>query len=93
MSVTLSPQTEDLIRQKIASGAYPDADAVVQAGLHLLGQHHDRLNELRAKIRVGLDQIERGETIPYTDEFWDDLDRGVDEAIRRGEQPDPDVCP
>ena len=93
MSVTLASQTEDRIRHLVDIGSYPNADAVVRDALRLLEQHHDKLTTLRAKIQIGLDQVERGEVIPYTDEFWDDLDREVDEAIRRGEQPDPDVCP
>jgi antitoxin ParD1/3/4 len=93
MSVTLTPQTEDQIRHWVDTGSYPDADAVIRDALRLLEQQHDRLESLRAKIQIGLDQLDRGEGIPLTPELLDEIDREVDEAILRGEQPDTDVCP
>lgn len=93
MSVTLTPQIEDQIRQLVESGAYPNANAVIQDALGLLKQRRDRFETLRAKIRVGLDQLDRGEGIPLTPELLDEIDREVDERLRRGDRPNPDVCP
>jgi antitoxin ParD1/3/4 len=91
MSITVTPETEREIRHWIESGHYPDADAVLNDALGLL--HERKLATLRAKIQSGLDQIERGEGIELTPEVWDEIEREADEALLRGEQPDPDVCP
>lgn len=93
MSVTLAPQVEDQIRHWVETGAYPDANAVIRDALRLLEQQHDRFETLRAKIQGGLDQLDRGEGIPLTPELLDEIDREVDERLRRGDQPNPDVCP
>jgi antitoxin ParD1/3/4 len=93
MSVTLTPQVEDQIRHWVETGFYPDANAVIRDALRLLEQQHDRFETLRAKIQVGLDQLDRGEGIPLTPELLDEIDREVDERLRRGDHPNPDVCP
>jgi antitoxin ParD1/3/4 len=89
MSVSLSPQVEDLIRQKVEAGLYADANSVVREALRLLDEHDRRLQRLRLALAEG----EQGEGIPYTSELLDEIDREVDERLRRGEQPSPDVCP
>jgi antitoxin ParD1/3/4 len=93
MSVTLTPQVEDQIRRLMETGQYPDADSVVRDALRLLEGHRNKIDALRAKLQVGIDQLERGESVEVTPEFWEELDRDVDEALRRGDLPDPDVCP
>ena len=65
MNVSLTPQLEDLIRAKVESGPYHTASEVVREGLRLL-EERDRLRamrmeELRAKIQLGIDQAEAGE--------------------------------
>lgn len=93
MSVTLNADTEEIIRRLVADGRYPDADALVQDALQLLESRQQQINELRAKIQVGIDELERGEFVEVKDEFWDEIDREVDEMLLRGDIPDPDVCP
>jgi antitoxin ParD1/3/4 len=65
VNVSLTPQLEDLIRAKVESGLYHTASEVVREGLRLL-EERDRLRamrmeELRAKIQLGIDQAEAGE--------------------------------
>lgn len=92
MSVTLSPHTEDLIRQKIESGPYRDVDELIADALRALDER-DRLARLRAAIASSDAQIARGEGIPYTDDLMDEIEREAEEALLRGELPDPDVTP
>ena len=92
MSVTLSPHAEALLRQRIDTGSYRDIDELIEDALRALDER-DRLARLRAAIASGDAQIARGETIPYTDDLMDEIEREAEEAILRGELPDPDVCP
>lgn len=92
MTLTLTPELEALIQQKIESGGYRDAAEVVHEALRRMDDQ-DRLARLRAAIAIGDAEIARGDVIPWTPSFWDDLDREVTERIGRGEKPDPDVCP
>ncbi len=58
MNVNLTPQLEDLVRSKVASGLYTSASEVVREALRLMDEQ-DRLREakleqLRGDIRQGL---------------------------------------
>jgi antitoxin ParD1/3/4 len=68
MNVSLTPELEKLVTQKVKSGLYQSASEVIREGLRLLdGQDRIRevhLNEVRRKIQTGLDQLDRGEGIP-----------------------------
>jgi antitoxin ParD1/3/4 len=68
MNVSLTPELERLVTRKVESGLYQSASEVIREGLRLLDDH-DRLRELqldevRKKIRTGLDQLAGGEGIP-----------------------------
>ncbi len=92
MSVTLTPELEAMIRERVESGRYHDANAVVGDALRLL-EEHERLQHLRALLDVGRQEALRGELVTYTPELMDEIYREAEEMFLRGEEPDPDVCP
>ena len=58
MNVNLTPQLEDLVRSKVASGLYTSASEVVREALRLMDEQ-DRLREakleqLRSDVRRGM---------------------------------------
>lgn len=59
MNVNLTPELEELVRRKVASGMYNSASEVVREALRLMEQQDQlravRLEQLRADIRKGLD--------------------------------------
>jgi antitoxin ParD1/3/4 len=68
MNVSLTPELEKLVRQKVDSGLYLSASEVVREALRLL-EERDRMRalkseEIRKEIQVGIDQAERGESAP-----------------------------
>ena len=89
MSVTLTPELEAKIRERVESGRYGDANEVVGDALRLL-EEHERLQHLRALLEVGRQD---DELVSYTPERMDDIYRRAEERLRRGEDPNPDVCP
>lgn len=92
MNFSLTPQLEEMIRQRVESGKYNNASEVVRDALRHL-ESSERLDHLRALIQVGLDEANRGELIDFTPEWEADMDRRVREGLLRGDTPDPDVCP
>jgi antitoxin ParD1/3/4 len=63
LQVSLTPELQRLVNDKIATGLYESASDVVRDGLRMIEQR-DRLiaiEELRAKIEVGWRQSQRGE--------------------------------
>jgi antitoxin ParD1/3/4 len=92
MNVSLTPQLEAMIRQRVESGRYNNASEVVREALRLLDERA-QLEHLRSLVLVGLEQAQRGELVEFTPELFEDIDRRVEERFLRGEEPDPDVCP
>ena len=68
MNVSLTPELEKLVSERVRSGMYSSASEVVREALRLLTEHEgvrrQKLEELRKEIQIGLDQIERGEGRP-----------------------------
>jgi antitoxin ParD1/3/4 len=58
MNVNLTPQLEELVRSKVASGLYTSASEVVREALRLMDEQDRlrsaKLEQLRDDIRVGL---------------------------------------
>jgi putative addiction module CopG family antidote len=88
MNVSLTPDLESLIREKVESGRYNDASEVVREGLRLLDER-DRLQQLRAALAEG----EKGEGIRFTPELVAQMKRDAAQMAREGKQPKSDVCP
>ncbi len=65
MNVSLTPELEALIHEKVESGMYGSASEVVREALRLLQQrdqaYRARLAEIRREIAVGTRQADRGE--------------------------------
>jgi antitoxin ParD1/3/4 len=59
MNVNLTPQLEELVRSKVASGLYTSASEVVREALRLMEEQDQmraaKLDQLRSDIRKGLD--------------------------------------
>ncbi len=67
MNISLTPELEELVQKKVESGRYSSASEVVRAGLRLLEQEDElretRLAAMRAQVREGIEQAERGELV------------------------------
>ena len=81
MNVTLTPELEKLVENKVQSGRYNSASEVVQEALRLMERQDelraDQLNELRERIDKSLAQAERGEGVDgdlFMQGLIDDLD-------------------
>lgn len=92
MNVSLTPQLEALVRQKIEPGPYNNATEVVQEALKVLDER-DRAARLKAALAVGDEQYRRGETIPFTPELVEEMKRDAEHMAQEGVEPDPDDCP
>lgn len=86
MNVSLTPELERLVHEKVESGLYNSASEVVREALRLLRERDElqrmRLEELRREIQIGIDQADRGELIP-ADEVFRDLHARQSELERQ----------
>jgi antitoxin ParD1/3/4 len=94
MNVSLTPQLESLVRQKVESGLYNNASEVVREALRLLEERdREKLARLRAAVAVGRDEIARGEIVEWTPDFMDRLKAEAAEEDRQGLPISDDVQP
>lgn len=65
LNVSLTPELEQFVQSRLASGRYQTASEVIREGLRLLEEREQAreaaIEELRAKIRRGGEQADRGE--------------------------------
>lgn len=64
MNVSLTPELEQFVCDKVDTGMYQTASEVVREGLRLLKNRDDR--QLRADVRSGFELAERGEFTDYS---------------------------
>jgi antitoxin ParD1/3/4 len=68
MNVSLTPELEKFVEEKVKSGLYNSASEVVRESLRLLRREHEiqqlQLEELRKEIKASIKQIDDGKGIP-----------------------------
>jgi antitoxin ParD1/3/4 len=73
MNISLTPELERFIQDKVSSGMYTSASEVVRESLRLLHTHDDlqaqRINQLNQAIDVGLQQLNDGQRISAQESF------------------------
>lgn len=73
MNVSLTRELDAYVHGKVESGQFSSASEVVRQALRVLQEQDEmkrvRLEELRRKIQEGVDSADRGELIPFDDEF------------------------
>ncbi len=84
MNISLTPELEQLVKDKVISGKYHSVSEVMGEALRLLEERDrirdQRIAELKAKIQVGIEELERGEGIDGEEVFAE-----LEEDIRRAE--------
>jgi len=73
MHISLTPELENRIKSKIATGLYNNASEVIREALRFMDTHEDWIHEikvahLREQLKVGIDQLDRNEGIPIESE-------------------------
>jgi len=83
VNVSLTPELERLVNQKVSSGMYQTASEVIREGLRLLVERDLSLKSLRSDIRAGFAAVERGEYTDYDAASIKTLGRRVTSRGRR----------
>jgi antitoxin ParD1/3/4 len=92
-TIQLSDETIEILQRKIDQGLYADAEtAVAEAVRRLNDKDHDD-EALLDKLQIGINELERGDGIPWNEETKQRILREGRAAYERGDLPDPDVCP
>ncbi|NET08640.1 MAG: type II toxin-antitoxin system ParD family antitoxin [Merismopedia sp. SIO2A8] len=77
MNVSLTPELEKLVQEKVKSGLYNSASEVIREALRLLSERDHlkelRLQQLRQEIDKGIKQLETNECAVYDGESLNTL--------------------
>jgi antitoxin ParD1/3/4 len=92
-SVSRGEHFTEFIEKQVESGRYATASDVIHAGLRLLENEEAKREQLQRLLAESEAQYKAGDVHEVNDAFWDELDREVDERIKRGDQPKPNVHP
>ncbi len=84
MNVSLTPELERLVSDKVQTGMYQTASEVVREALRLLKEHDEwKLERLRSDVHAGLEQIEQGDYTEHTGGAMQGLARDIKRQGRR----------
>jgi putative addiction module CopG family antidote len=84
MAIQLTPELQEMVDRVLATGAYNDVSAVLEASLQLLEERTRTLDWLRADFQIGEDQIARREVVEYTPDTMRRLIAEAEERSRQG---------
>src|SRR5688500_17487114 len=70
MTVSIRPDLKKFVEGKVKAGEYADASEAINGALELLRDQErltaEDVEELRAEIAVGIEQLDRGEVVEFT---------------------------
>ncbi|NES19538.1 MAG: type II toxin-antitoxin system ParD family antitoxin [Symploca sp. SIO3E6] len=85
MNVSLTPEFEQFVQEKVKSGRYQSASEVIREALRLLEEQDKirqmRIEKLRSQIAIGIEQSDRGEVFD-----GEEVVRELLEEINQAEQ-------
>jgi antitoxin ParD1/3/4 len=82
MNISLTPELEKFLHEKVDGRLYNSASEVIHEALRLLQERdilqQHQLDELKREISLGIEQANSGQTKPFN---ADDMKRRVTEAV------------
>jgi antitoxin ParD1/3/4 len=80
MNVSLTPELEKIVAERVGSGRYASASEVIREALRLL-EERDQLNQLREEVRRGLEHLDQGRHRPFDDQALNRIKRQGRERV------------
>jgi len=93
MLVKIDKKTEATIAQMVHDGDVRDASEAVEIAVSRLAEMNRRRAELEAALKIGIDQLDRGERVEVGPDFVKSVMARARAKVAAGEQPNPDVLP
>jgi len=83
MPTSIPPEIEQYVAQVVATGRYDSPEQVVREAFRLLQERERQFDALRAEVKKGFDQLDRGEGIELDEAGLRDL---FDDVQARGKK-------
>ena len=93
MHINLSPEMETFIKGKVSSGFYGNATEVIRDAIRRMQAEEGRVSAWEEALKRGDDELDRGESVPYTAAALDDITQSARQAMNSAQVVDADVLP
>lgn len=93
MHINLSPEMETFIKGKVSSGFYGNATEVIRDAIRRMQAEEGRVSAWRAALKKGDDDLDAGQSVPYTAATLDDITQSAKKAMNSAQAVDADVLP
>jgi Arc/MetJ-type ribon-helix-helix transcriptional regulator len=93
MAIQISPKSQKLIEELVASGRYADTETAVEAAIAILAEQERKLAWLKAELAIAQEQVDRGELIEFTADRVEYLKDRARENARAGKPMRDAVIP
>jgi antitoxin ParD1/3/4 len=93
MHINLSPEMEKFVQSKVETGFYSNASEVIRDAIRRMREEEEKTAALRAALKVGDDQLDKGEGVPYTPDLLNRVTEKAKDNARRRKKVNPDVIP
>ena len=91
MHLKFAPIDEKYIKEKVNLGFYSSETELVKDAVRHMREEDERIKRFQAAVRIGDQQIDNGETVPYSKSLMEKATKSVTKRARKGEKPNPDV--
>jgi len=93
MHINLSPEMEQFVQRKVDTGFYSNASEVIRDAIRRMHEEDEKVAALQRALKVGDDQLDRGEGVPYTADLLNRVTAQAKDKARGGRKVNPDVAP
>ncbi len=93
MHINLSPEVEKYLQSKVDTGFYSNASEVVRDAIRRMREEDEKLEKLLAAVKLGDEQLDRGEGIAYTKDRLAHITAKAFDNAMNGKKVKSDVKP
>jgi len=93
MHINLPKEMENYLQTKVGAGFYSNASEVIRDAIRRMREEDEKLVALRAAVRAGDEQLDRGEGQSYTPELLEKITEMALTGAKQGHKVGRDVTP
>lgn len=93
MHINLTKEMENYLQTKVSAGFYGNASEVIRDAIRRMREEDEKLAALRAAVRIGDEQLDRGEGRPYTSELMERISEKALAGAKQGRKVGRDAIP
>lgn len=93
MHINLPKEMENYLQTKVSAGFYSNASEVIRDAIRRMRVEDEKLDALRAAVRAGDEELDRGEGRAYTPELLEKMTETARAGAKQGRKVGREVAP